>query len=389
LQPARRWLGQLWDFLVGRQDKGRETALVPDGCRMDIYGEPPPVPAVNRLRGGALIASMGLSSDRPDEDIDRLLRLVDQSLGISLPEILLTQTRQIRDAFSIDTPTRTLRALIWLINPQVFTIWRHGAVLLQRLLHRWSSDLNARELMPIVYIQEPSSPAGKALISVLGEIGFDTRGPEAAGGEVIFAIDRPDGVVVTALTGAHYEASRVAHAWHAELSRNRHLAQLNGNHSMLERLDSEQRDFLELRLAPVRDQGPRAVQWAPRLRELSSQAAEVGCEKGCRGLLEHVIQREAHLVILVDARTRKAAFSKGPDGPVLDVFPDLLSAQLMLRDKPTTAITAFGDLAGRDLLLWLAKERAGVSLWLESTDNLPRYLYISPDRVRAICAASI
>jgi hypothetical protein len=373
--------------LVGKQEQGLGMAVVPDGCRMDVYGEPPLVPTVSRLRGGTLIASMGLTSDCPDEDIDRLIHLVDQSVGVSLPEILLTQSRQLSDAFSIESPARTVRALVWLLNPQVFTIWRHGAVLLQQLLDRWSSDRKARELIPIVYIQKPTSPAGKALVSVLGEIGFDTRGPDAAGGEVIFAIERPDGVIVTAFAGTHFEASRAAVAWHTELSRTRSLARVTGNHLMLERLDSEQRDFLELRLRPVREQESRAVQWARRLRDLSSRAFEAGSEDGCSTLLEHLIQREAHLVFLVDAKSRSVAFSKGPDArPVLDVFPDLSSAQLTSLAKASAGVTAFGDLAGCDLLMWMAREGAGVSLWLGSPDDKPRRLHILPDRVRAICA---
>lgn len=370
---------------MSHQDQEPALATVPEGCRLNIYGPPPPVPAVNRLPGGVLLASMGLATDRPGEDMDRLLQLVDEALQEAIPEFLLTEARSTTDAFLIETPYRACRAVVWLLNPRVFSIWADGAGLLQRLLHRWVDDERAREVSPIVYVEDAGSPAGAALASILGAIGLGTRIPESSDGAVIQEFHRPDGLVVSAFAGVRLSASRSELSWHSELSRRRRLALLSGDSSTLERLDIEQREFFERRLAPVRKAGSRAVQWAPRLREHLLQASAGNDAPAIRLLLEHLLQQEAHPVFLVDAASGCAPFIRGPgETPMLEVFPDLLAAQTVLRAGSRNNASAFGDLSVKDLLEWAARERAGIALWLPSSDEQRRCIHLPPDRVRAL-----
>lgn len=361
------------------------TARVPEGCSLEGYGPPPPMPTVNRLRGGILMASMGLTSDRPAEDVDRLLQLVDEALRGGDPELILTEAQQIDDAFSVDTPTRPFKGMVWLLNPQVFATWSDGPALLQRLLNRWVEDLRKRELVPVIYVQQPESPAGAGLISLLGDLGFNARSPEPSDGAVILAIQRPDGVVVTAFAGETHAAGRGAVQWHAELSRRRHQAQKEGRKALVGELDSAQRDYLEHRLAPLRTQSSRAVEWAPRLRALLAEVPGGG-EATYRALLDHLQKREAHVVILAEPDTRHTEFKAAADGsPMLEVYPDYTSARAALAARNPDVGLGFGDLSTRELFKWMVEKGAGIALWMESPDEQPRFVHIKPDLVRALC----
>ncbi len=367
-------------------DQKREpgTTKVPDGCSLEAYGLAPPVPTVNRLRGGMLMASMGLASDRPDEDIDRLLQFVDEALREGDPEIVLSEAQRTEDLFSVATPSRPLKAMVWLLNPQVFAIWRDSAALLQRLLQRWVADLRTRELVPIIYAPEPRSPAGAALIALLGDLGFAARSPEPSDGAVVLVVQRPDGVVVTALAGESFPPGRGAVEWHAELSRRRLQAQKEGRKALVGELDAAQRDYLEHRLAPLRAKANRAVDWAPRLRALLAQAPEGG-EASYRALLDHLQKREAHLVILAEPESHKVEFKTAADGsPMLEVYPDFSSARAALANQDSSGTLVVGDLPTRDLFKWMAEKGAGIALWMESPDEQPRFVHIKPELVRAL-----
>ncbi len=367
------------------QERVPGTSKVPEGCSLEAYGLAPPVPTVSRLRGGMLMASMGLASDRPDEDIDRLLQLVDEALREGDPEILLSDAQRTDALFSVDTPTRSLKAMVWLLNPQVFATWRDGAALFQRLLQRWMADLRARNLVPIIYVPEPHSPAGAALIALLSDLGFGARSPEPSDGAVVLVVQRPDGVFVTALAGESFAPGRGAVEWHAELSRRRHQAQKESRKALVGELDKAQRDYLEHRLAPLRAKSNRAVEWAPRLRALTTQAPEGG-ETSYRALLDQLQKREAHLVIIAEPDTRNVEFYTAADGsPMLEVYPDYSSARTALANRNAGSTLGFGELSTQELFKWMAQKGAGVALWMESPDDgPPKFVHIKPELVRAL-----
>jgi hypothetical protein len=367
-------------------DQQREpgTRKVPDGCSLEAYGPSPAIPSVSRLRGGMLMASMGVATDQPGEDMDRLLQLVDQALREGGSEILLSEAQHTDDLFSADTPTRSFKAMVWMLNPLVFATWREGAALLQRLLQHWVDDLRVRELAPIVYVPEPRSPVAAGLIRLLGDLGFGARGPQSSNGAAVLVAQRADGVVVTALAGESFAPGRGALRWHAELNRRRHQARKEGRKGLLGELDQAQRDYLEQRLAPLRTSADRAVEWAPRLRALTAQAP-TGGESAYRNLLDHLQKREAHLVILAQPQTRNVDFKTAADGtPMLEVFPDYSSARGALTRRGAGDAMGLGALSTRELFLWMAQKGAGLALWMESPDEQPRFVHIKAELVRAL-----
>jgi hypothetical protein len=363
------------------------TAIVPDGCRLELYQTSPPIPSVNRIVGGALIASQGVTNDEPESEIDKLLCLVDDELKSAWPNALLPDFRaSLSEAFSTALPTRTTGAIIWVLNPNAFLAFREGPSLLQRLLYKiyLLGTRQTRPLTQIIYVTDAETPAGICLSTTLSNLGLTVHMPVRSGEGIVAAVQRADGSIVTGLLGEPVAPSDSAEGYFHALCEQKYRVQVAGDTVALSRIEGQERDYLAKRLALVNGKVSKSVQLAPRLHRFVSEALD-GTEASRRALLAELIRREPHLIFLVNPDASSAAFRSWPGvDRGLELFPDFISARLAHRIDDPEKTTTFGDLAPRELFAWLATIGAGAGMRVKSSDEDPRWVLLYPSEMQPL-----
>jgi hypothetical protein len=361
--------------------------VVPDGCRLELYRAPPPIASVNRIVGGALIASQGVTNDEPEAEIDKLLSLLDDELKKAWPNVVFIESGvSLSEAFSTALPTRASGAIIWVLNPNTFLAFREGPRLLQRLLYKIYL-LRTRQPLPltqIIYVTDAETPAGVCLSATLNNLGFTVHKPARSDDGLVAAVQRADGSIVTGFLGERVAPSDKAEEYFHSLCDQKYRAQVAADAVALSRIEGEELECLAKRLALVTGKVLKAVQWAPRLHRFLSQALDAS-EASKRTLLEELIRREAHLIFLVNPDKRSAAFRSWPGvDSGLELFPDFISARLAhCIDDPDKTVT-FGDLAPRELFAWLATMGAGAGIRVKSAGDDARWILLYANEMQPL-----
>jgi hypothetical protein len=364
-----------------------KDAFVPDGCRLELYRSPPPIAAVNRIVGGALIASQGVTNDEPEAEIDRLFSLLDDELKKAWPNVIFLKCgASLSEVFSTALPTRTTGAIIWVLNPNTFLAFREGPGLLQRLLYKMYL-LRTRQALPltqIIYVTDAETPAGVCLSNTLSDLGLTVHKPARSDEGLVAAAQRADGSIVTGLLGEPVAPSDKAEEYFQAVCDQKYRVQVAGDAVALSRIEGEERDYLATRLGCVNGKVSKTVQWAPQLHRFVSQAVD-GSDASRRALLSELTRREPHLIFLVNPDARSVTFRSWPGvDRGLELFPDCISARLAhCIDDPEKTAT-FGDLAPRELFAWLATMGAGAGMGVKSADEDPRWVMLYPNEMQPL-----
>jgi hypothetical protein len=363
------------------------TFALPEGGRLDIFGEPPPIPAVNRIPGGALIASQGAVSDDAASDLEFLLTRVNEALRDTNSEVAFSTVRgPLSDVFSPSAPIEKVpNAVIWILNPAIFAGWSAGPALLQRLLDTiLDPGMGYESLAQPIYILDHETPAGVVIVTALGNLGFGVRVRDPADPDIIGAVHRPDGVIVTALLGQSIPGSGTASEQFHALRHQKSLAQLAGDMANLDRIVGEELELLANHIFLDKSKAKMAVAAAPRLYRLLCQALDEG-EASRRALFDELIRREPHLIFVVDANTHAVPYRSWPGiGKALEVFPDFLSAKAATCGDDPDKTVCLGDLAPRELFRWMTKEGAGVAIHVYYPEKAPRWMLLSPQEIQLL-----
>jgi hypothetical protein len=353
-----------------------ESFRVPKNCSLDFYNQPPAIPAVNNIKGGGMIASMGVTSDQPIADLETLLKEIEISLSDGQPTINLSTADKLSDVFLENDSFVSIQAMIWELNPKVFVMWNEGATILQRLICLWLDQKEAG-MLPILYLREPNSAAATLLVSILSGLGFTTHGVDSDGSTVVVAM-RADEIKVTCLLGPVLSQPAERTAWFEDLSARRIVALKAGNDTNCNEIEEELRIHLDSQLSPLRAKESKAPVFARYLRGLMWDAAS-GNEIANQKLLRCLVDREANLVFPVDKSTGGVVFREWPGiGHGLEVFPDI-SLAMEMADPDVSQV--LGDLPGVDLLQWMAKENAGLAIRLGDPDEPSRVLFFDSKSV--------
>jgi hypothetical protein len=379
-----------------------ETSLgkcrVPDGGRLDTYDSPPAVPAVNAIRGGCLVASFGVSSDQPETDVESVITLLDDALQVGLPTALLSDANQLSDAFAWTTSATAARCVVWVLDARTFFIWSNGAALLQRLLGKWL-ELGQSNIVTIIYMRNGDTPGGAVLMSLLGELGFTTRQPDPKDRAIIFAVQRTDGVVVTCFAGPVSAATHTARDWFRDIHARKDLARQAGIESERCELEKEERGYLARRLALPEGKITRAVEWAPKLRALlfkvreQQNAASHMMFEAYRALLEELVNREAHLVTLLEdpvSRSPLIGSYKGTHAVLaagIETFPDFASARsVVLKENPEAVVNCTTP---RNIFKWAADRGFGVAICVDDASDPSIRVFIRTELLRDLADGQI
>ncbi|MFK8030026.1 MAG: hypothetical protein AB8G18_07275 [Gammaproteobacteria bacterium] len=330
---------------------------------------------------------MGVTSDRPEADLEDLFRNLDEALRKGHPNFVLSEASMLSDAFLDTTSSMKMRAVVWILNPQMFGTWRGGSTLLKHLLVRWVQDRERHDIIPVVYVLAPESAEGVTLTKILGELGLTTRGPDSQSNDaIVTAVQRTDGVVVVCLPGPIFQPTGERAAWYEDVCLRRRQAKQNGDKSAREAVDEELIQYLETHLSPLQPEGAVAPEFARQLRELMWRAVTEGQSEDLqRSIIECLAEREAGLVIHVDPTTRattRKLFRDHEQG--LEVFPDLSLATEALAERDVNELMALGCVSYSEVLGWMASEGCGLAIRLGNPDDPTQAFFMDADTVASL-----
>ncbi len=369
---AMKWFDWIRDLWHGEPVDETYTIEVPEGASVTVYSDPLVFPQVSQLLGGALMVSTGALSDRTETDIDELLQALDAALAQSSPDILCGTGTRLEDAFADDPPCTPVRAIIWVLNPIVFTAWSSGPRQLRRVIEKWEECVR-QDILSTVYLQAPETVEGRAVGVALLDLGYTLRTPDEDNDDaIVYAIKRADGRVITCFTGeVLYPEGKLAD-WYASLqneSREDAVASLEA--------------LLRERLRPIHNDGPVAPHFARELRDLMLRIS-AGDENAYRELLATLPDREAGLVYRAHPKTNAARMVEWDNRHGIQVAPDWSVAAAVHRELEPDEPTCFAVIRPRELLEWMASEGAGVGIYLGDVDNIQNMVFVDPNAVPGI-----
>lgn len=374
-----KFLSKLWRK---KPDKTNGTFVLPKDTSVKIYTNTTPTSAVNRLNGGSVIASMGVTSDRPVDDLNGLLEKLDQELSQGQPTFLYSQSSTIKNAVMRDGESRLSTAVIWLLNPFVFPLWNAGPTLLRRLLYQWIKTEES-ETQTVLYVEEPRSETGRSLIALLGQLGWSTRGPDEDNGFVI-EISKKDKPVLTALAGNRYPPTGERAQWLRELWSQRIKAEATGSLDQCVEIDNVVDRHLEAALSVVKPEGVPVPQIAVQLRLQMASLNERG-EEAFSELIKCLAEREAGFLLAINPTDGSAYMTQWPDGTSgIEVFPDASAANDALTAHDSDKPVALGAMSVVDVLTWMASENACVGIRTGDPDEITRCVLLRPENIAAV-----
>lgn len=361
---------------------------VPEGHRVALH-RMPPQPGVVSSAAGVWLAHLGVSSDEQEEEMDSVLREVEALLGRPRPKILLAAVDgQLSSLMAPANPPVVQAAgyLLWTVDVRALAHAPRAPALVQRLLRRMYVTSRA-SIAQTVFVLGEESAAGRAVVELFGELGLEVRRPDPTDVAVLAEVQRPEGIILSALLGAPIERAATAGSWAREVNEEKDRAA--SARARFGQLEEDERRELEKRLSP--EGGPRrvaAVEVAPRLRRLLLAVAEDGSAETKEALYEELLSREIPLLFEADPGTRKVQLRRWPGGlEALAVYADTTSLRMTASDlgKPWGSFGA-GEMTPAKLFSWAAGNGWTVAICVFNQARKPLYVPIAAEQVRALAA---
>jgi hypothetical protein len=347
--------------------------VVPDGCNFEVYPAPPPVHALNRARGGCLLASMGVLTDRGPSELGALLAKVDEAIRERVPKIsLVTGAIQLSDLFSNAVATTEIASIVWILEPRAFFL-SQGERLLIELIDKWINLKISVDVTSIIFLKPADAPVVTAVASTLAHAGFSYRQP-GDDGAYIYCAEHADGKVVTALGGPPTPGDAQPSLWFRSSSECKRRAERMGDHRRVADIESEQRSYLRQILRRDCSLTP-ALDLASRFRQLLNRAY-AGQPGAYRDFLERMRGLDAPLIYICNPDSSRARAMQVVTFPGnrtgVELFPDLHAAQIAMKDfKLDPQSTSLGILSPphENLFKWLGESMLGASVWANGPER--------------------
>ncbi len=348
--------------------------IVPDGHRVEISA-PSVTPRVSVLHGGAVVAQLGLGSDEMSADLDQVLRGIDaQALG---PVLLATRATDVTQLFAPAEPEVVTGAglLVWVVDALALAAAPDAAALVQR----WLRELYQRSRTPLaqcVYVHDAAPPRARVVCSLVDGLGIPVHELEPPHRAAAIAVARPDGRVLTVLSGVRHEASPAT-----SYARTINEAKDEADAAGLAELVAGERDDLMRLLAP-RD-GSRAIAAVPRAPRLRRLLLAADDER--RALYDELSAREIPLLVMTGLRGEVRLRSWPGGAKALAAYPDHACLARSVRELGLAPDTfAIAEMVPRELFAWASKQAWTVAINVYTATDQPEYVPIPPDDVRAL-----
>jgi hypothetical protein len=225
---------------------------------------------------------------------------------------------------------------------------------------------------------------------LLGGLGIAVRAPEEDG-SVLAEVHRPEGVVISALTGAPLEAADPqVDPYPRTVNEEKDAAEVMGDRDRLRQIEERERTFLAKRvLAVIGDRRKEALARAPRLNRLLLEVATVGSSAAWEALNAELLRRDHPLVLMADPRTKGVAPRAWPGvGKAIPAYPDLVSLDWTARDlKMPSSSFGLALMPPRALFEWAAKIGVAVAINVYRDRSSPLYVMLPVDRLEALASS--
>ena len=362
---------------------------VPEGHRLVLYRLDPRSLIVS-TDAVAWLAHLGTSSDDAEQELDAVLAGVGALMQGGRPRILLSSGGGRLSSLMAPNDPQILPQphgmLVWTVDAAGLAGAPRGSTLVQRWL-RCLYVTGTRSAPPAqcVFLRETASPQARAVAALVRGLGFAVHVPED-NGAIVAEVHRPDGVILTVLLGGLQRTAEPADDHALQMNKAKDRAENDGDAGQLQRLEADERDALEVKLASAAG-APRVapVRRAPRLHRLVLAAADHG-DAACPALYEELLRREVPLQVIIDPKTRGARLQTWPGGiEALPVYADEAALLKSARDLGMP----LGSFAGAvmpppELFGWAAGHSWAIAMNAFRTPDQPVYVVLTAETVKAL-----
>jgi len=349
-------------------------------------------PGLDRTRGGLLVANLGAAGDEPDRELDDLLRQVEAALRepVQARVVKANGPISLSDLFAPSQPQVLTfpSPLNWVFPPGAADSLAADSGRLQRFL-RFCHAVGARrnpEIQQAAYFMDGPAPATLALARWLRALGVEIRQP-ADQVPLILEVQRPEGYVLSVLTGPPYPTDGSEDAYARTVNEQKDRAEAERDDQRFRRLEGEERVHLATRLEMAGYKpAARPLYRATRLGRLILEAQQAKGGDVLQPVIEELSRRGEPLFFMQDPHSpRIRTRSFGNAGPALPVYSDIRCLQWTAVDlqMPSGSFTVAGTAAG-ELFNMAAKTGLGLALNTFQDRGTPVYVIFSADRVRSL-----
>lgn len=366
---------------------------VPEGHRVDIH-RPGLSPRLVRTAGNVLIADTGFGGDERPEVWGDVLREVENAVDGAGQVNLSDHQGSIQGLFAPADPrvVPVPGAVLWILHTGSLGDWIDDPARLQELLRR-IHRLGARRDPPIYQVAslvDRGSPAARLVGELLSGLGIPLRTPEKDG-SVLVEVHRPEGVVLSALTGPPQAAQgSPPDPYPRTVNEEKDRAESEHDRARLRQIEERELAFLAKRVTEVLgDRRREPLARAPRLGRLLLDVATTGSEAAWAALNEELLSRDFPLILMADPKTKGIAPRAWPGlGKALPAYPDLVSLEWTAADlKMASSSFAVAAMPPRTLLEWAAKIGVAIAINVYRDRSSPLYVMLPVDRVEALVHA--
>jgi len=170
--------------------------VVPAGHRLDVTIAWPE-PALMARPGGALIAQLGLSSDAVDRELAAIAADLDTLLAKPRPRVLVANVGgALQELFAPANPTvmPVDGLLLWVLDADALAVT-------PEIAGRFMDLLRTHPIAQTVFVREAGSERARAMIAAIQTLEIGVRELEPPDQPIAIEVERPDGVILTALLG--------------------------------------------------------------------------------------------------------------------------------------------------------------------------------------------
>ena len=169
--------------------------VVPAGHRLDVVVAAAE-PRLMVRDGGAWVAQLGLGSDAQDAELAAILAELAPLLAAPRPRVIVAEGA-LQDLFEPANPTvMALEGLLlWVIDADALAAT-------PEIAGRLVDQLRTQAIAQTVFVRDASSERARAVIAAIQTLPIGVRVLEPPDLPVAVEVRRPDGTILTALTGA-------------------------------------------------------------------------------------------------------------------------------------------------------------------------------------------
>jgi hypothetical protein len=369
--------------------------IVPAGHAARTYGMPVHS-SVDACAGGTWLVHVGgsLGSDEPEIGLDMILARVHELIGGPRPRVLLNRAPAPITSFLVPNDPEMVEhagILVWTVDAARLAGAPRAPSLVQRWLRcMYTIGTRGTPLLQIVFLSETASPRARALATLVSGLGLEVRVPDARGGVILVEVERPDGVIFSGLVSTRETLVDPPDVSACQVNEAKDRAEEDGDIGRLQRLEAEERDMLEQKLAPAEG----ALRVSPvgqafRLRRLLRAVVEDG-DTARPALYEELLRREVPLLLIVDPNTAGSTLRSWPGGiQALPVYPDELGLDMSARDlgmeRGTFAIAAMSP---PELFDCAARQSLVIAMYVFGPSGRT-YVMLTADVVKALAGGQM